>query len=615
MPEGWVTAASVLRDVALAVTAGSLAFAAVVAPRGSHAARRALALAWVAAVAWAVSMGAYAIVSYSFISGTPVSSPSFGEELWSFLTTVGLGQVYLQALIAALLVSVAAGLARTPAHAAWSLLPVGWALVVLSLTGHAAGSADHHLATSAMFLHLAGASVWLGLIAALVAARPRAGDASAGARDLALRTSRAALAAVVLVAVSGIVNSWLRLGSPADLLTTRYGLLLTVKIALTGVVVVFAAWARRRWLERLDDAAVAARFWRLLAAEAGVFLIIMSVAAVLSATAPPAPIVTVSDPSPAWLLTGYELPPAPTAMQWVAQWRFELVAALACAVAVAAYLRWVRRLARRGDRWPWHRTALWLLGIAMMLWATQGAPAVYGSVTFSGHMLQHMLLAMAIPLPLTLAAPVTLALRALPQRQDESRGPREWVRALVESRMVRVLANPVVAAVNFAGSMVVFYYTPVFRWVLENHVGHLWMIAHFTLAGYFFANALVGVDPGVRRPAYPVRLILLFATMAFHAFFGVALMSSTALLVPRWFGLMGRPWGPDALADQQVGGQIAWGIGEIPVLVLAIAVVVMWRRDDERATRRLDRRADRDGDAELRRYNEMLARMAHRDQS
>lgn len=613
MPEGWVIVASVLRDVALAVTAGSLVFAAVVAPRGSEAARRALALAWAAAVAWAVAMAAFAVASYAYISGTPVSAPSFGDELWSFLTTVSLGQVYLQVLIAAVLVSLVAGLARTPAQAAWTLLPVGWALVVLSITGHASGSADHHLATSAMFLHLVGAAVWLGLIAALVAARPRAGQPPQGARDLAMRTSRTAFAAVVLVAVSGLVNSWLRLGSVADLVTTRYGLLLAAKIALTGVVIAFAMWARRRWLAELDDEAVAARFWRLLGAEVGVFLLIMAVAAVLSATAPPAPIVVISDPSPAWLLTGYDLPPAPTTVQWVAQWRFELIAASACLVAAVVYLRWVRRLARRGDRWPWYRTALWLLGLAMMVWATQGAPAVYGSVTFSGHMLQHMLLAMAIPLPLTLAAPVSLALRALPQRDDGSRGPREWVRAVVESRPARMLANPMVAAVNFAGSMVVFYYTPVFRWVLENHVGHLWMIAHFTLAGYFFANALVGVDPGVRRPAYPVRLILLFATMAFHAFFGVALMSSVALLVPRWFGLMGRPWGPDALTDQQIGGQIAWGIGEIPVLVLAIAVVVMWRRDDERATRRLDRRADREGDADLRRYNEMLATMARRD--
>ena len=47
-----------------------------------------------------------------------------------------------------------------------------------------------------------------------------------------------------------------------------------------------------------------------------------------------------------------------------------------------------------------------------------------------------------------------------------------------------------------AGGMVVFYYSPLFEFALRNHAGHLWMIVHFTLAGYLFANALVGIDPG-----------------------------------------------------------------------------------------------------------------------
>lgn len=69
------------------------------------------------------------------------------------------------------------------------------------------------------------------------------------------------------------------------------------------------------------------------------------------------------------------------------------------------------------------------------------------------------------------------------------------------------------------------------------------MVAHLTLAGYLFVNALVGIDPGPRRPAFPIRLLLLFATMEFHAFFSVALVMQETLLVPEWFGMLGRPWG------------------------------------------------------------------------
>jgi putative copper resistance protein D len=133
------------------------------------------------------------------------------------------------------------------------------------------------------------------------------------------------------------------------------------------------------------------------------------------------------------------------------------------------------------------------------------------------------------------------------------------------------------------------------------------------LAGYLFINAIAGIDPGPTRPGYPLRLLLLFATMASHAFFGVSLVGGNVLLVPVWFGLLGRPWGQSALADQQTGGAVAWGIGELPMLAITIAVAIAWTRDDERTARRRDRAADRDGEAELTEYNRMLTRMADRD--
>ena len=158
--------------------------------------------------------------------------------------------------------------------------------------------------------------------------------------------------------------------------------------------------------------------------------------------------------------------------------------------------------------------------------------------------------------------------------------------------------------------MVVFYYTDLFELSLTTYLGHLGMVVHFTLAGYLFVNALVGVDPAPHRPAYPQRLLLLLGTMAFHAFFGVTLMGGEVLLVPEWFGVLGRDWGPSALADQQRGGAIAWGIGEAPTIALAIVVAFSWSRDDERTARRRDRKVDRDGDVEMDEYNAMLARLA-----
>ncbi len=607
LPEVLAAVLAGLRDAAIAGTAGGLVSAAVVFPDGA-ARDRVLGLARVSAAVWALASVGYIFAAYAVIDPAAAGRLTFGSEVWWFATSVPLGQALLQVAIAAVLTSIAVMAVRTRTQAAWTLAPVGWALVALGVTGHASGAADHHLATSALFLHLVGASVWLGGIASLAIGRPRGEEAASAVA----RTSRLAGWAVLLVVASGIVNGLLRVGSVSDLVATTYGLLLTAKVLLVGVALAFGAWYRARVIPTLATG-VRAAFWRLLGVEMAVLLVVTALAVTLAQSQPPVPLVPIANPSPAWFLTGYDLPPAPTGATWFTLWRFEIVTALAIAIAAWVYLRWVRRLHARGDAWPWFRTAAWMTGLAVLTWTTQGGPAIYGIVSFSGHMVEHMIFVSAIPVALAFGAPVTLAFRALPSRTDGSRGAREWLRAFLESRLLRALANPIVAAVNFAGSMFVFYYTPVFNWVLHNHIGHVWMAIHFVAVGYFFANALVGIDPGPRRPSYPMRIVLLFATMAFHAFFGVALMMSESLLVPRWFGLMGRTWGADALGDQQLGGQIAWGIGEIPVFLLAIGVVAAWRRADAKVAKREDRKADRDDDAELRRYNEMLGELARQD--
>ena len=604
-----VALSAITRDLSVAVVVGALLLLATVV-RGAAVERAAL-VARIGAIAWVISAAVFLVWSYAEIANVSVGDATFGAQLWSFVADIDLGRAYGMGLVAALVTSIAATFARSPSEAAWALVPVIYGLGVQAETGHAAGATDHHLAVTALFMHIAASAVWLGLLVAMAAVRRQLG---ADAKTAVERMSKMALWAAVGIVVSGVANAWLRIGGVGDLATTTYGRLIAAKILLMSGAIALAAWHRRRTMPRLTAADVQSRFWRVMSVDIGLLVVVIAIAGVLSRTAPTIPIEVVVEPTPAFLLTGYDLPPRPDALQWIIQWRLELLSAFVIVSLVVVYLRWVARLRRRGDDWPWHRTVSFLAGMAGIAWITQGAPAVYGMVTFSGHMIEHMLLAMAVPLPIVWAAPVTLALRALPPRHDGTRGPREWLRTILESRWMRFLANPVIAAVNFAGSLIVFYYSPIFEFALRNHAGHLWMIIHFTLAGYLFANALVGIDPGPKRPPYPLRVVLLFATMAFHAFFGVALTSSQVLLAPRWYGLMGRDWGADAITDQQFGGAFAWGLGEFPVLILAIGVLLAWRKDDARTAVRLDREAVRTGDADLTAYNSMLGRLSKSDE-
>ncbi len=603
-----VTVAAVVRDLGVAAVVGGLLLVATVV-RGAPA-ERAAQVARIGALVWIVGAGVFLVGSSVEISQMGPFDPDFGAQLWSFVADTDAGRAYGLNVLAAVATSMVVTLVRTPSGAAWGFAPVAYGLGLQAMVGYVTGAPGHHLAVTSLYVHLASSAVWLGLLIALVAARKRLGSDATSAAE---RVSRMALWAAAAIVASGAANAWLRVGSVTDLFTTTYGRILTVKLLLVSGAIALAAWHRRVTMPRLGSADGRHPLSRVLAWNLALLVAVAGIGGVLSRTTPAVPATVVPNPSPAFLLTGYPLPPRPDAIQWILQWRLEILSALVILALVVVYLRWVARLRRRGDDWPWPRTAGFVAGMAGLVWITQGAPAVYGVVTFSGHMIGHMLIAMAVPLPIVYAAPVTLALRALPGRTDGTRGPREWIRAIVESRWMRFLAHPVVAAVNFAVSLLVFYYSPLFEFTLRNPVGHLWMIVHFALVGYLFVNALVGIDPGPKRPAYPMRVLLLFATMAFHAFFGVSLTMSQVLLAPRWFGLMGRDWGADAITDQQYGGSLAWGLGEVPVIVLAIGVLVAWRRDDARTAKRKDREAVRTGNADLAEYNTMLGELAKSD--
>ena len=605
---------SVTGELAAALTIGALV--AVVFLLGDNADRsRALLAAAAGGSLWALTCVADTLLTFTDVLGGQPSDGAYGAQLASFLTGVPLGRVLLAITLIAGAVAVLAIVVRTPTGAAWTLALAATALALRSLTGHSAGASGHNIAVSAIFLHLAGAATWVGVMLALAAVRAAGGLRGPALADAISRFSPVAAWALVIVGYSGIASAVVRLGGFSDL-GTSYGRLVIVKVLLIAGIGVLGLLHRRALLARSVAGTLAREgltFWRLVTVELVLMGAVVGVASALGSSSPPVPDEPRAGLTPAEVITGEPLPPEQTAATWFTQWRWDVLMTLLIGAALVVYIRWVLRLRRRGDRWPWGRTAAWSTGMIVMLWVTSGGAAAYGHVLFSAHMVQHMVMAMVVPLFLALSAPVTLALRALPKRHDGSRGPREWLLVLVQSRWGAFFANPLVAATNFAGSMILFYFTDLFEWSLTTHVGHIAMIVHFTLAGYLFANALIGVDPGPQRPGYPMRLLLLFATMAFHAFFGVTLVTSEVLLVPEWFGLLGRTWGDSAIADQQVGGSIAWGIGEIPTMVLAVVVAVRWAKDDERAARRRDRRIETRGDVELDDYNAMLAKLAERD--
>ncbi len=536
--------------------------------------------------------------------------PEFGAQLGRFLVETESGRTWLLTAVAGATITVLAFAVRSWTPTLFVAILAIAALVPMGTQGHSGEEANHDAAVVALVLHIIAAAVWLGGLLLMVVVRPlMTRPALATAMS---RYSSIALAAFIVVAISGTVRATIGVGAWENL-ASPYGAILLVKVGALVALGVLGAWYRRRLIGRLGGEAESRRFWGLVALELGFMGLASGAAAALARTAPPTTSNLAAARTPAEYLTGAALPPELTLDRWFTSWNLDLLWAFAAGFGIFLYLAGVWRLRRRGDSWPLFRTVLWVAGLALLFWVTCGPVNAYQDYLFSVHMMGHMLLTMAIPLLLVAGAPVTLAARAITKRDDGTRGGREWILWAVHSPVARVLTNPFVAAGLFVGSLWVFYFTDLFRWSLYDHLGHEWMTAHFLFTGYLFVLTLIGIDPVPYRLPYAGRLVLLIAVMAIHAFFGIAIMSQSGLMVAEWFGGMGRTWGPTPLEDQYIGGGVAWSIGELPTLILAITVAIQWSRSDERAQKRADRHADRTGDAELEAYNARLAALAKRD--
>ncbi|SMX98955.1 cytochrome c oxidase assembly protein [Brevibacterium antiquum] len=628
-------AAKFVFNVSMALTLGALMFALLILPRTQGRGRntkthpqaaksgtsdetplnalweKTLKIAEVSSVAWTISAVAVLVLTFADTVGAQAYL-DFSNQLGVFLTQIAFGQLWtLIVVLIAVASTLCFGTRSYLGIAVAGVLGTG-VMIPLALMGHSAEASGHTQAVNSIGLHLLGVTIWLGglFVIALLGSDLARSDQL---RTTIERYSSFALVAFTIVAYSGVVNALLRVHNLADLMTP-YGQVIVAKTIATVLLGLVGFWHRQFVIRRLGAAASAAReFWRLIVVEFVIFGATMGLAVALSRSQPPVSQEPVGDPTPAEILTGEPLPPPPTFARYFTEWSLDPLWVVVAVGLSAAYIVGFINLRRRGDSWPIHRLVSWLVGMLFLVYVTSGGARVYGEIQFSGHMIQHMLLIMVVPLPMVLGAPITMLMRGTKARTDGSRGIREWVLWLVHTPYMRFFANPIFASVNFAGSLVIFYYSGVMKYALEWHLGHELMIIHFLGAGYLFAQALIGIDPGVERPAFPLRLLMLLITMAFHAFFGISIMSSEVLIEGDWFGNIGADWGYSAIEDQQLGGGIAWGIGEFPTLFIAIMVAFQWSKSSDREAKRVDRSEARTNDAELRAYNDMLANMAQRD--
>ncbi len=211
-------------------------------------------------VAWDLLVAIASAVLWLAVQAASMSGQAFWQALapgivWSVLTRTQFGRVWQFRL--ALLIFLGTFLlvrAREQDVKDWIALRLEGALLAggliaaLAWAGHAAATEGTarlpHLAADVV--HLLATGVWLGGLLPFafllwLAAHSHTGTWAAAAREATRRFSILGLVSVTSLTLSGLVNSWVLVGSVAGLVGTPYGRLLLVKLALLLLVLAIAA--------------------------------------------------------------------------------------------------------------------------------------------------------------------------------------------------------------------------------------------------------------------------------------------------------------------------------------------------------------------------------------
>jgi putative copper resistance protein D len=254
-------------------------------------------------------------------------------------------------------------------------------------------------------------------------------------------------------------------------------------------------------------------------------------------------------------------------------WQLDSLAVAVLVLAGAAYLTGVALVPVRDPqaRWPWQRTATFLLGLAVCGFATNGSIAVYDKALFTAHMAGHLALVMLAPALLVAGRPLTLTLAASTAQR------RVRIERVLRSRVVSFLTAPPVALATYAAVIVGSHLTGLMDTIMrDTWVGQLEHLV-YVVAGCQFFVLIVGDEPIRWRLASPARWLLLAIAMAVDTFTGIVLMQGTHAI-----HLEPSALDVNALSDTRTGGAIMWLGGDAIMAAIMIVLVVSWLRNVER---------------------------------
>jgi putative copper resistance protein D len=496
-------AADVLLVLAIAAVLGGVVAAGLqreAGPRG-----RLLDVAAGGAAAWTVVAAATALLLYLEQAPDP-SSPSFGPGLVTFVLEVEIGRAWLLAAsLAAVLTALLIAVRSRRGTVGLAMATVVAAVPVALQSAMSGDPLDvERGAVAAGLVQTVALGTWVGV---LVLGRTRLVPVVAsGAVVLGVGASAPALAADGALTGTAVVGA--------------------VSIVIAGVLAVVGA--------RLT---ADLRVPQLLLLAVGLGL---ASAASVTRSMPVVPART----TPAEILTGSPLPQAPSFGALVGSWRPDAVWLVLAGGLLVGHLVAVRRAP---TPWAPTRSVSWVVGLLLLVWLTNGGPAVYAPVLVAADLARLVAMLLVVPLLLAAGAPLRLLDTAWPT-----------LRARVPSGS---LARPVPALVLTLLVAAAVLGSGLLRWSLTDPIGTETTLALALVLGLLLVRSLG--SPGERRRSAIVAAVVLLVVAAGA---GALLATSSDLLVADWFGAMG--WGTDALAAQRGAAVLVLPLALVPLALL-----------------------------------------------
>jgi putative membrane protein len=256
----------------------------------------------------------------------------------------------------------------------------------------------------------------------------------------------------------------------------------------------------------------------------------------------------------------------------VIEWKWEPSVMLGSLLLVGGYLICV---GPRRSRFPgasevagW-RIGAFLLGVGVMFLAlATPLDQLSDQYLLSAHMVQHMLLTLAMPPLLLLGTPGWLMRPVL----------RSWLMA----GLARFVTRPLVAYLAFNLTIALSHLPLIYNFTLQNHNAHIALHLAYMATAVVAWWPILSQMPELSRLAYPLQMLYLFLQTIPGALVGSLITLAGDVLYPT-YAAAPRLWGLTPLADQQLGGMIMWlGVSTYIFIIMTVIFFVWAHREEVR---------------------------------